>query len=90
MENGKERVKLADIVALAAVDPKGRGREWLAFGVYEARKARRAGVARDEEITPETSNPQLRVAEQGQNGPATAQPSELPKRSIRRRGRPKG
>lgn len=88
MENGKEAVTLADIVAIAAVDPKNRGREWLAFGVYEARKSRRAGIPREFEITPGSTGPQLRVAEQGRNGPATDEPSELPKRPIRRRPKP--
>jgi hypothetical protein len=83
MENGKEAVTLPDIVALAAIDPKGRGREWLAFGVYEARKAQRTSAPFDVEISPEAPRPHLQVAEQGRSGRATVEPSESPTRPTR-------
>jgi hypothetical protein len=84
MENGKEAISLDDIVAFARIDPQGRGREWLAFGVYEGRKARKTSAPRDEEATPETSGPQLRVAEQGRTYQATVPPSESPTAPKRR------
>lgn len=32
MENGERKISLEEVEAMAALDPKGRGRAWLAFG----------------------------------------------------------
>jgi transcriptional regulator with XRE-family HTH domain len=84
IERGKEAASLEDLVALAAVDPKGRGREWLVFGVYEARRSRRTSAPMDDEVSPEAPDRPLRVAEQGRTYPATAEPSGFPTPPTRR------
>lgn len=51
LERGRRRVTLDDVGALARVDPRNRGRCWLAFG--EAEQERRAD--REAEATAEAS-----------------------------------
>lgn len=88
-ETGASAITACDIAAIAVMDSQQRGREWLAFGVLEARKGR-ATSAPYEEFTAEVeSASHLRVAEVGPSDRAKPAPSESPTLPIRRKAKRK-
>src|SRR6185436_9191212 len=79
LETGSEPASLTEIACIALLDPQKRGREWLAFGVWETRKSPAPPLAASVEgdieairaIVAAEAQKTKRVARAGRNGRAS-------------------